>query len=305
MNSELMFNMTIYMLSHGKVKASTLASHFDVSKKTIYRYLDRLSLAGVPIVSEIGANGGSRILSSFNINNLYLNKTELAHIFSLASDMPTLKNSGIIDKFTPSSEFSNEITDICLEIIIADSNWQNIKVSDSLTKNILSAIESKITLEIVYNGEKRTISPYSIILKEGNYYLYAYSHNKMANRLFKISRIESAKFIDSNYIKNTLTREEIIKSLENSFEDIEVELITKPKNTDKLSEIMQILDVSKKDDTCLVRAKTKNTSDLALKLMEFEDEVTIVSPTWLKEKIVAICTKVKSCYKKNIGHSLY
>ena len=56
------------MLNRECVSANTLAEEFSVSRRTILRDINDLTLAGIPIYSEIGSKGGYSIQSNYKIN---------------------------------------------------------------------------------------------------------------------------------------------------------------------------------------------------------------------------------------------
>lgn len=62
-----------FQLLKGKHTASEIAEVYEVSPRTIYRYIDALCLAGVPIVCKQGKGGGIFIDESFDVKE-FLNK---------------------------------------------------------------------------------------------------------------------------------------------------------------------------------------------------------------------------------------
>lgn len=64
----------ISLLSRQKLTAKMLADRFMVSTKTIYRAIDNLSAAGVPVYTISGKNGGIFLDENFDIRSLVKNK---------------------------------------------------------------------------------------------------------------------------------------------------------------------------------------------------------------------------------------
>ncbi len=58
MQTESLFELTYILLEKKQVTASEMAEHFGVSQRTIYRWVDALNLAGVPIYAIKGKGGG-------------------------------------------------------------------------------------------------------------------------------------------------------------------------------------------------------------------------------------------------------
>ena len=58
MQESRLFKIVYYLLDKGRATAPELAEYFEVSVRTIYRDIDALSGAGIPIYAETGRNGG-------------------------------------------------------------------------------------------------------------------------------------------------------------------------------------------------------------------------------------------------------
>ena len=83
------FDMLYFLLRHGDVTARQLAERFEVSLRTVYRDVEALSAAGVPIYAELGRNGGIRLQQGYVMDRLMLSRQEqgdiLAALQSLAA----------------------------------------------------------------------------------------------------------------------------------------------------------------------------------------------------------------------------
>src|SRR5574341_1529943 len=75
------FEITYMLLNHEQVTAKTLSEKFDVSVRTIYRDIDRMSQAGIPVYTERGKGGGISLLSDFVLSKVLLNADERKSIF--------------------------------------------------------------------------------------------------------------------------------------------------------------------------------------------------------------------------------
>lgn len=64
-------------------KAKDLAEEFEISTRTVYRYIDSLAGAGVPIISTFGPNGGFRISEYYRLREFFLTKNEKEYITKL------------------------------------------------------------------------------------------------------------------------------------------------------------------------------------------------------------------------------
>ena len=89
MKQYLIFGIFLFVANHKKTTAKEIAENFEISSRTVYRYIDALSMAGIPFVAECGKNGGISIMPNFAIENYVLSKTEKDTLKSALKDLPT------------------------------------------------------------------------------------------------------------------------------------------------------------------------------------------------------------------------
>ena len=65
MRESRLFQIVYHLLDKGQATAPELAEKFEVSVRTIYRDIDALSGAGIPVYAESGRNGGIRLMNTF------------------------------------------------------------------------------------------------------------------------------------------------------------------------------------------------------------------------------------------------
>jgi predicted DNA-binding transcriptional regulator YafY len=84
----------LVLQSRGRMTASDLAERLEVSERTVYRDLDALSAAGVPIYAQPGTNGGIFLDEDYRISLTGLSRQELTSLF-VSSDAGPLKDIGL------------------------------------------------------------------------------------------------------------------------------------------------------------------------------------------------------------------
>jgi hypothetical protein len=72
-----LLEITILLLNRGSITAGELAERFQVSTRTVYRDIDVLSSAGVPVYTSKGSNGGIRLLENYALNKAIINDQEI------------------------------------------------------------------------------------------------------------------------------------------------------------------------------------------------------------------------------------
>ena len=74
MSDSRLFKILYYLLDKGHATAPELAAEFEVSSRTIYRDVEALSSAGIPIYAETGRNGGIYLLQDFILDRAILSE---------------------------------------------------------------------------------------------------------------------------------------------------------------------------------------------------------------------------------------
>lgn len=89
MQESRLFKIVYHLLEKEHVTATELAKQFEVSVRTIYRDIDALSAAGIPVYAEKGRNGGIFLMENFTLDKVILSEKEkeeiLANLQSLAT----------------------------------------------------------------------------------------------------------------------------------------------------------------------------------------------------------------------------
>jgi len=90
MQSSRLLSILLIISNSKLITAKSLAQHFEVSLRTIYRDIDKLALAGVPLVSIGGIGGGYHLMENYQIDHLFLNKQEAETVISLADSLDVM-----------------------------------------------------------------------------------------------------------------------------------------------------------------------------------------------------------------------
>lgn len=91
MRTNRLLEMIYLLLDDRQQIAEELANHFGVSFKTIYRDVDTLAEAGIPITKQQGINGGVVLSKNYAINKSKLTASEEA---ALMNALDSIKRNG-------------------------------------------------------------------------------------------------------------------------------------------------------------------------------------------------------------------
>lgn len=206
MKLDRMLAIIMYLVNHEKVKAQELADKFEVSVRTIYRDIDGISLAGIPIVAYQGADGGIGIAEGYKLDKSLLTTDEVFNIVTglkgLHSISEDLKIKILIEKLTAITARSGYIP-AGHEIMIDLSSWNKNNELGLRIQEIRKAIRERKIIEFIYytNEEltERKVEPCVIVFKETNWYLYAFCLLREDFRLFKLKRMSQLTITDTGF----------------------------------------------------------------------------------------------------------
>lgn len=221
----------IDILVHKKTcTAKELADIFNVSTKTIYRDLDTLTIAQIPIITTKGKNGGISILDDYKISKSLVSQEEQ---ISLIMGLQTLKDLNYVDidaTLTKLKNVFNKSYDSLIEIDFA--YWNSSGQLQQIFQNIKQALLNTQKLEISYcdasnNESNRTILPLKLLFKQKDWYISAFCESQNDYRTFNILRINSATIIEETFIRNLYDPPKATSPIINNEERTEIELIIK------------------------------------------------------------------------------
>ncbi|HHR6834710.1 HTH domain [Gemella morbillorum] len=202
MKNNRLFKILYYVLEKGKVTANELAEKYEVSIRTIYRDIDVLSSAGIPIYATQGKGGGIEIADDFVLKKSFLSENEQEQI------LIALKGLELTNK-----EYENELltkltalfkTKNTNWIEVDFTNWQRSKSYDELFKDIKSAIINKNIVRFIYfsSNKKETsrkVKPIRLLFKGWDWYVYAFCLSRNDFRYFKLSRIKEFEILPNTF----------------------------------------------------------------------------------------------------------
>ena len=205
MKDNRLFRILYYILEKGKVTASELADKFEVSVRTIYRDIDSISSAGIPIYALQGKGGGIEIAEDFVLSKSLLSENEKQQIMSALKGLDNTAIQHENELLTKLSALFKMKSTNWIEVDF--NNWQNNKLYEKTFDGIKSAILSKNIISFTYfsSNEKetsRSVKPVRLLFKSQDWYLYAFCLLRNDFRYFKLSRIKNLeihteKFNDS------------------------------------------------------------------------------------------------------------
>ncbi|MFC5467465.1 helix-turn-helix transcriptional regulator [Cohnella suwonensis] len=190
MKLERLISMIYMLLNHEILSASELADKYKVSQRTIYRDIDAICAAGIPIVSYQGVNGGYGIVEEYKMDRSLLGSYDVGSLITVLQGMSTVfrddKAMETVRKLQTIQQ-ENGMPSLSLDI-------ENRRLNNKELRSIRSAITSKHIVRFDYIDAKndrtsRKIEPASLMYKNQSWYVYGFCLSRQDYREFKLSRI--------------------------------------------------------------------------------------------------------------------
>ena len=220
MKIDRMLTIIVMLLNRSRISAKELAEKFGISVRTVYRDIETINMAGIPIISYPGNNGGFGIIENYKLDHQLLTLNNLCSMLSALKGI----NSSLEDVELESSieKLRNLIPhdkthhlDLRMEqIIIGMQPWAYNSKQKQLVKLIQNAITQTQLIKISYRSYAnetsiRQIEPMSLVFKSYTCYLFAYCYLKEDFRVFRISRIIDLQIEDVIFTRKEKSYHEI------------------------------------------------------------------------------------------------
>lgn len=150
MKESRLFRIIYHLMENGKSTAPELAEKLEVSVRTIYRDIDIISSAGVPIYVTTGRNGGIQIADSFVLDRLLLSDKEKEDIITALKSVSIVDNHNS-DTLSKLSAIFNTKSENWLEVDF--SRWGNKSQDNAMFQKVKEAIISRKMLYILLEDE--------------------------------------------------------------------------------------------------------------------------------------------------------
>lgn len=204
-----LFEIVQILLTEKKVTAEKLACHFEVSKRTIYRDIETLTLAQIPVYSEKGRYGGIGLIKNFMIDKSFLSQNEQNEILFALQSLNAVQDSKNNITLTKLNSIFNRKADDWIEVDFSRYGENDSILFEKIKNSIL---EKKVIKFIYFNTKgkksKRTVEPLKLWFKEKAWYLFAYCRKKKDIRQFKIARIKNLE-LTCEHFERELKKEDL------------------------------------------------------------------------------------------------
>lgn len=205
MRASRLVELLLRLQLRGGASATELAAAFEVSVRTIYRDVEALSAAGVPVYAEVGRNGGIRIDPSYRVAGLPRLDTNDARsvLFALIPDIahqlgfdPAAADRTLLPAMETSAELAARAVRDRLHI--EPTHWFAPPDDTPTLAEIARAVWESREVRLTYRGADVVVQPLGLILKGDTWYLLGWVRRGLERqeRLFRLSRVDEVDLLD-------------------------------------------------------------------------------------------------------------
>ena len=228
MKIDRLVTIIMILLEKERIGAQELADMFEVSPRTIYRDIDTINMAGIPVCSVPGVGGGFEIMQKYKVDKKVFSTADLSAILMGLSNLSTMmRGDELVNALAKIKSFipADRAKDIELkvnQIYIDLSPWMGNRNIQLYLEIIKTAMQESKLLSFEYidrygNKTTRTAEPYQLVLKSNHWYWQGNCHKRNDFRLFKLSRtsnlqIQEEIFTPRDYQKPQLGFTDILET---------------------------------------------------------------------------------------------
>ena len=310
----------LLLLQHrGRVTASELAETLEVSVRTIYRDLEALSAAGVPVYAEPGRNGGCQLIDGYRTRLTGLTAKEAEALFMAGVPGPvgelglgTVLGAAQLKLLAALPKELAERASVTRQRFHLDApTWFKSGRNEPHLAAIAAAVWDDHGIRISYRrpgapeSDVRHLEPFGLVLKAGTWYLVARRDGEM--RTYRVSRVDDVAVLDSTFERPAdfdLSRywSETVALFEANAPAVEVTLLASNAGFDRLQRMSRAGGRSLRmhtridDEHTQVCFAFESFDDAYIDVLSLGADVEVIEPADLRTRIVEMAGALSELY---------
>ncbi len=210
MKIDRLIAIIMILLEQEKINAKDLAEMFEVSPRTIYRDLETINQAGIPVLATSGPGGGIEILKTYKIEKRLFSTSDITTLLmglgSIQCNIPSNDIVGTLAKvkgmIPPNKQ--KEFDFRANQIKIDAAPWLHAGGLSDTIELIKIALEKQQLLRFNYRDircqkSNREIEPYRLLLKGEDWYIQGYCLTRNDFRTFKLLRMLNVCILEQTF----------------------------------------------------------------------------------------------------------
>lgn len=221
MKIDRLIGILTILLQNEKITAPKLAKKFDVSRRTILRDIDTLCLAGIPVVTVRGGDGGISIIDGYKINKNVLTLEELQTLVAGLKSIDSISKKSNFESLMTKLAPSDAMVSLTDSVVIDLSSHYKDSLSEKITL-FKQAIAEHRTVQFDYYYAKgevlREIEPYFVEFRWNAWYIFGWCKLRADFRRFKMNRLWNPTITDDTFVLRPMPPEKV--NAEDAFSEL-------------------------------------------------------------------------------------
>ncbi|WP_379131960.1 helix-turn-helix transcriptional regulator [Paenibacillus sp. sgz500958] len=192
---ERLISIIMILLKKEVVSTKEFSQLFNVSKRTILRDMETLSLSNIPIYSVNGVKGGYGILDEYKVDKRLLSSTDLQNILTALSGLEQILLTEEVERTIKKIEAMVSPLSLNRTIQLSFYDWAGRSEILETLKICQESILKKRLVSFGYTDKdgavtNRRVEPYELHFSESSWYLKGFCLHRQGYRTFKLSRTD-------------------------------------------------------------------------------------------------------------------
>ncbi|ANY66623.1 DNA-binding protein [Paenibacillus sp. BIHB 4019] len=192
---ERLISIIMILLKKEVVSTKEFSQLFNVSKRTILRDMETLSLSNIPIYSVIGVKGGYGIMDEYKVDKRLLSSSDLQNILIALGGLEQIFLTEEVERTIKKIEAMVSPLSLNRTIQLSFYDWEGRSEILETLKTCQESILKKRLVSFDYTDKdgaatNRVVEPYELHFSESSWYLKGFCLHRQGYRTFKLSRID-------------------------------------------------------------------------------------------------------------------
>ena len=209
MRASRLLSILLLLQTRGRMSAEALASEVEASVRTVFRDVDQLSAAGIPIWAERGRNGGFQLKEGWRTKLTGLTTEEARAIFLAGLPGPAAE-LGLGEAMTSAqlkllaalpADWQASAQRVGSRFHLDPIDWFRSAESTEHLRPVAEAVWQERRLKIRYRSwnreSDRLVDPFGVVLKAGRWYMVARADGDV--RTFRVSNIQALEMLEARF----------------------------------------------------------------------------------------------------------
>ncbi len=286
MQIDRLFKIVYILLDKEQITAKELSEIFEVSTRTIYRDVETLSMAGIPIYTNKGKGGGISLLDNFVMNKSVLSNEEQNNLLMGLETLKVTEYENVDGAILKLKNLFNKETNNWIEVDF--SNWGSSKAEKIKFETLKFALTNSRTIKFGYynsSGDKtnRMVNPIKLIFKHKAWYLQAFCLLKNDFRIFKAYRIKELMVTEHTFDRSYYNEVNTNFSYQNEPNVINLKIILSSQVKHRVYDEFDEKDITKNvDGSFIVDIRIAEDEWLYNYIISFGEHINIITPKYIR-----------------------